>query len=160
MFMALFVVYGFDTAGTFGEETLDAGRQAPRGVLSAIWLAEIVGVVFLLGIILSFKDMGAGIASGQNFGLPIADTLIEQTWVTRGARSTSGSSWRRCTCARSRSRVRRPRLMFSMGRDRRLPLGSLWGHVSPSFKTPGECRRPAVGVPVGDPVPSDRQLFR
>ena len=29
MFMALFVVYGFDTAGTFGEETLDADRQAP-----------------------------------------------------------------------------------------------------------------------------------
>jgi len=38
MFMALFVVYGFDTAGTFGEETVDAGRQAPRGVLAAIWL--------------------------------------------------------------------------------------------------------------------------
>ena len=37
MFMALFVVYGFDTAGTFGEETVDAGRQAPRGVLSSIW---------------------------------------------------------------------------------------------------------------------------
>ena len=33
MFMALFVVYGFDTAGTFGEETVDASRHAPRGVL-------------------------------------------------------------------------------------------------------------------------------
>ena len=47
MFMALFVVYGFDTAGTFGEETLDAGRQAPRGVLSAIWLSGLVGAIFL-----------------------------------------------------------------------------------------------------------------
>ena len=36
MFMALFVVYGFDTAGTFGEETLDASRQAPRGVLWSV----------------------------------------------------------------------------------------------------------------------------
>jgi amino acid transporter len=26
--------------------------------------------------------------------------------------------------------------MFSMGRDRRLPFGSVWGHVSPAFKTP------------------------
>ena len=52
MFMALFVVYGFDTAGTFGEETLDAGRQAPRGVLSAIWISGAVGTIFLLGIIL------------------------------------------------------------------------------------------------------------
>ena len=32
MFMAIFIVYGFDTAGTFGEETIDASRQAPRGV--------------------------------------------------------------------------------------------------------------------------------
>ena len=32
----IFIVYGFDTAGTFGEETVDAGRQAPRGVLSSI----------------------------------------------------------------------------------------------------------------------------
>ena len=39
MFLALFVVYGFDTAGTFGEETVDAGRHAPRGVLAAIWLS-------------------------------------------------------------------------------------------------------------------------
>ena len=36
MFMALFVVYGFDTAGTFGEETIDASRQAPRGVLWSV----------------------------------------------------------------------------------------------------------------------------
>ena len=33
MFMAIFILYGFDTAGTFGEETLDASRQAPRGVI-------------------------------------------------------------------------------------------------------------------------------
>ena len=73
MFMALFVVYGFDTAGTFGEETLDAGRQAPRGVLSAIWLSGIVGAIFLLAVTLSFKDMDAAVASGQAFGFPIAD---------------------------------------------------------------------------------------
>src|SRR5207302_8737263 len=35
MFMALFVVYGFDTAGTFGEETVDASLLDPLGVLSS-----------------------------------------------------------------------------------------------------------------------------
>ena len=59
MFMSLFVVYGFDTAGTFGEETLDASRQAPRGILSAIWLSGIVGAIFLLAIILATPDMTA-----------------------------------------------------------------------------------------------------
>ena len=70
MFMALFVVYGFDTAGTFGEETVDASRQAPRGVLSAIWLSGIVGAIFLLAVILSFQDMHAAIAEGQAVRLP------------------------------------------------------------------------------------------
>ena len=35
--------------------------------------------------------------------------------------------------------------MFSMGRDRRLPLGRVWGHVSPTFKTPANAAV-AVGV--------------
>src|SRR5205823_8218311 len=72
MFMALFVVYGFDTAGTFGEETLDAARQAPRGVLSAIWLSGLVGAIFLLAVTLSFKDIGAAVTEGQAAGFPIA----------------------------------------------------------------------------------------
>ncbi len=75
MFMALFVVYGFDTAGTFGEETVDASRQAPRGVLSSIWLSGIVGAIFLLAVTLSFKDIAAAIAEGQAFGFPIATTI-------------------------------------------------------------------------------------
>jgi amino acid transporter len=37
------------------------------------------------------------------------------------------------------------RLMFSMGRDRRLPLGGMWAHVNPTFKTPANAAI-AVGV--------------
>jgi amino acid transporter len=73
--MALFVVYGFDTAGTFGEETVDASRRAPLGVLSAIWLSGLVGAIFLLAVTLSFKDVNAAIAEAQEFGFPIATTL-------------------------------------------------------------------------------------
>ena len=143
MFMALFVVYGFDTAGTFGEETLDAGRQAPRGVLSAIWLSGIVGAVFLLAIILSFKDMGAAIASGQNFGLPIADTLLANLGdMGKVYLAVILVAVYVCTMAIQGATTR---LMFSMGRDGRLPLGGLWAHVSSRFHTPTNAAI-AVGV--------------
>jgi len=140
-FMALFVVYGFDTAGTFGEETLDASRQAPRGVLSAIWLSGIVGAVFLLAVTLSFKDVGAAVASGQAFGFPIADTIKANLTTTLVGTFTLGDLYLVmilvavyvCTLAIQGATTR---LMFSMGRDRRLPLGRLWGHVNASFKTP------------------------
>ena len=149
MFMALFVVYGFDTAGTFGEETLDASRQAPRGVLSAIWLSGIVGAIFLLAVTLSFTDMAKAVDTGLKFGFPIADTIKENLTFALGG-VTLGDLYLVviliavyvCTLAIHGATVR---LMFSMGRDRRLPLGGTWGHVHPSLKTPANAAI-AVGV--------------
>jgi urea carboxylase system permease len=149
MFMALFVVYGFDTAGTFGEETLDASRQAPRGVLSALWLSGLVGAIFLLAVTLSFQDMAAAVATGQAFGFPIADTIKQNLTFAIGG-ITLGDLYLLviliavyvCTLAIQGATVR---LMFSMGRDGRLPLGGTWGKVNESFKTPANAAI-AVGV--------------
>jgi amino acid transporter len=149
MFMALFVVYGFDTAGTFGEETVDAGRQAPRGVLSSIWLSGIVGAIFLLAVTLSFKDIAAAIKEGQAFGFPIATTIKDNlTYAIGGV--TVGELYLVvilvavfvCTLAIQGATVR---LMFSMGRDRRLPLGGAWGSVNSTFHTPANASI-AVGL--------------
>ncbi len=150
MFMALFVVYGFDTAGTFGEETLDASRQAPRGVLSAIWLSGIVGAIFLLAVTLSFKDVGAAVATGQKAGFPIADTIKDNLTFGLLGSFTLGDLYLVviliavyvCTLAIQGATVR---LMFSMGRDRRLPFGGTWGHVNATFRTPANASV-AVGV--------------
>jgi amino acid transporter len=156
MFMALFVVYGFDTAGTFGEETLDASRQAPRGILSAIWLSGIVGAIFLLAVTLSFKDVGAAVATGQAFGFPIADTILENLPQALIGTFTFGQLYLVviliavyvCTLAIQGATVR---LMFSMGRDRRLPFGGLWAHVSPALKTPSYASV-AVGLLAAVPI--------
>jgi urea carboxylase system permease len=149
MFMALFVVYGFDTAGTFGEETVDASRHAPRGVLSAIWLSGIVGAIFLLAVTLSFKDVDASVKLGQAFGFPIADTIKSNLTFSLGF-GTVGDLYLYviliavyvCTLAIQGATVR---LMFSMGRDRRLPFGGAWGSVSKTFGTPANAAV-AVGV--------------
>jgi len=149
MFMALFVVYGFDTAGTFGEETLDASRQAPRGVLSAIWLSGIVGAIFLLAVTLSFQDVAAAVATGQAFGFPIADTIKQNLTFGIGG-ITLGDLYLIvilitvyvCTLAIQGATVR---LMFSMGRDGRLPFGGTWGKVNETFRTPANASI-AVGV--------------
>jgi len=140
MFMSLFVVYGFDTAGTFGEETIDASRQAPRGILSAIWLSGIVGAVFLLAIILATPDMAAALKDPS----PIS------TAIKSGLGDTFGNVYlfvilaavAVCTLAIQGATTR---LMFSMGRDRRMPLGGIWGSVNTTFKTPANAAV-AVGV--------------
>jgi urea carboxylase system permease len=140
-FMSLFVVYGFDTAGTYGEETLDASRQAPRGILSAILLSGLIGAIFILAILLSAKDLAGEITNAAPF--PIADVIHENM----------GDFWGNiylgvvllavfvCTMAIQGATTR---LMFSMGRDRRMPFGGTWAHVS-GFKTPSNAAI-AVGV--------------
>ena len=153
MFMALFVVYGFDTAGTFGEETIDAGRQAPRGVLWSVAISGIVGTVFLLAVILAIPDIPA--AFKQFF--PIADTITATlTYDIGGTGITVGEVYLFvilvsvfvCTLAIQGAATR---MMFSMSRDRHLPLGSIWGRVNATFKTPANAAI-AVGILAAIPI--------
>ena len=139
MFMALFVVYGFDTAGTFGEETVDAGRQAPRGVLWSVAISGIVGTVFLLAVILAIPDMPAAIAEGQALGFPIATTIQTTLTAEIVAGITVGeiylfvilASVFVCTLAIQGAATR---MMFSMSRDRHLPLGIHLGPGQPDVQ--------------------------
>ena len=154
-FMSIFIVYGFDTAGSFGEETIDATRQAPRGVLSSIWLSGAVGVVFLLAVILSLQDVGAAMEEGLGGGFPIATTINQNLTASIGG-ITVGEIYLLvilisvfvCTLAIQGAATR---MMFSMGRDRHLPLGSVWGTVNERFKTPANAAI-AVGVLAAIPI--------
>jgi len=136
MFMSLFVIYGFDTAGTLGEETNDPQRNAPRGVLWAIGLSAIAGILFLGGTILSIKNLG----NIENIAISTPTSALP-----RIIQDALGTSWGNiylgvvfiavcvCTLAIQSATIR---LMFSMGRDGRLPFGRAWGTVNLTFRTP------------------------
>jgi urea carboxylase system permease len=156
MFMALFVVYGFDTAGTFGEETVDAGRQAPRGVLWSVVISGIVGTIFLLAVILAIPSISEAMKEGQAGGFPIATTIQATLTQEIFGGITVGEVYLFvilvsvfvCTLAIQGAATR---MMFSMSRDRHLPLGSIWGRVSPTFRTPANAAI-AVGVLAAIPI--------
>ena len=149
-------VRGFDTAGTFGEETVDASRQAPRGVLWSVVISGLVGTVFLVAVILAIPDMPAAIAEGQALGFPIATTIQSTLTFEIVAGITVGeiylfvilASVFVCTLAIQGAATR---MMFSMSRDRHLPLGSLWGRVNGTFQTPANAAI-AVGVLAAIPI--------
>ena len=136
-FMSIFILYGFDTAGTFGEETIDASRQAPRGVLSSVLISGAVGVVFLLAIILSLEDIPATMAAGLAGEFPIATTITSNLNSELVGGITVGeiylfvilASVFVCTLAIQGAATR---MMFSMGRDGNLPGSRAWGQVAPA----------------------------
>jgi amino acid transporter len=155
-FMAAFIVYGFDTAGTFGEETLDASRQAPRGVLSSILISGLVGAIFIPAVILATPDISGSMAEGLAGGFPIATTISNAFNKDLIGNLSGGdiylivilASVFVCTLAIQGAATR---LMFSMGRDRHLPFGGVWGHVNTTFRTPANAAV-AVGVIAALPI--------
>ena len=155
-FMSVFIVYGFDTAGSFGEETVDAGRQAPRGVLSSIWISGLVGTVFLLAVILSIQDIPGQMAAGLAGEFPIANTILANLTGELAFGITLGQLYLVvilvsvfvCTLAIQGAATR---MMFSMGRDRHLPFGRVWGNVNQTFRTPANAAI-AVGVLAALPI--------
>ena len=156
LYMSIFILYGFDTAGTFGEETIDASRQAPRGVISSVLISGVVGVVFFLAVLLAMPSTSETIAEGLAGGFPIA-TIITGSLNTEVAAGVSFgeiyllvilASVFVCTLAIQGAATR---MMFSMSRDRRLPGGGVWGQVNGTFRTPANAAI-AVGVLAAIPI--------
>ena len=153
MFMALFVVYGFDTAGTFGEETVDASRQAPRGVLSSIWISG-----HRRRRLPARRHPRRSRASREPSprARPAASRSPRRSPANLHGRLFGGHHVRRALP------VRHPRLglrvhpghpgrgdpadVLDGPRPATCRSGNLWGHVNPTFKTPANAadrgRRP------------------
>ncbi len=132
MLMSLFVVYGFDTAGTLAEETHNPSRAVPRALLIALIGSFFVGGLFLLGAVLAIPADGLAKIMASPTAL---EDIIEQTLpgvsniflvIVTIAVSVCGLS----------VQANAARLLFSMGRDREVPGGKLFGRVSPTLHTP------------------------
>jgi urea carboxylase system permease len=151
MFMSLFVIYGFDTAGTLGEETRDPQRNAPRGVLWSIGLSFFAGLLFLGGTLLSIQDYPKieGIAQGANFLTALPIIIQEALGTFWGDVYLFVVLIAICVCMLAIQSAT-IRLMFSMGRDGRLPGGKIWGTVNPTFRTPMWA---GIGVAVLSAIP-------
>jgi amino acid transporter len=81
MFVGLWALFTFETAGTLGEETLDAQREAPRAILGS-WLVTVLGgICFIALFVLSIPDLPAAMKSAT----PVQDIIhnVLPTWVVK-----------------------------------------------------------------------------
>ncbi len=130
---ASYVLYGFDTAGTLAEETLDPRKKAPRAILQALLAAGSGGLLVLLFALMAVPDLGAPDLGNIRGGLPM---LVKS--VLGG---TTGSLFlcnvifaiSVCTLAVHSGAVR---LMFAMGCDGCLPFSKSLSEVSSKTQTP------------------------
>src|SRR5438105_3122297 len=135
MFMSLFVIYGFDTAGTLAEETKDPRREAPRAIIGSIVGAVIIGGMFLFAMLLAIPNLKDGIKNG--FGpAAIIDANFGNAFSTVFLLVVAAAIFVCCLSIMTST----VRLCFGMSRDGVLPGSKQLSWVHPKLHTPiGSC---------------------
>jgi urea carboxylase system permease len=130
--MPLYVMYGFDSAGSLAEETDDPRRKAPRAVLQALATAGTMGFLLILFGTMAVSD-GAYKTIGSLNGLTGATIdVLGKTWGKIFLADVALAIFVCCLAIHAMS----VRILFAMGRDNNLPGGSRLARVSGSRKVP------------------------
>jgi urea carboxylase system permease len=128
--LASYVMYGFDTAGSLAEETLEPRKQVPRAILLALGACGLLGALLLLFALTAAADLRDPLLAMETGGLPYL------------VRSTLGGFFGNlflwnvvfaivvCALAVHTGAVR---LIFAMARDNNLPfavaMARVWGRT-------------------------------
>jgi len=124
-------MYGFDTAGSLAEETLDPRKNAPPGILRALIAAGVAGFLVILFGEMSTPDIHAK-ALGTS-GLPY---LVKATLGSTIGNLFLIDSLIAITVCSLAVHAGGIRMIFTMGRDNRLPYASSVARVHGKSKTP------------------------
>jgi urea carboxylase system permease len=131
MFMSLFVIYGFDTAGTLAEETKNPRREAPRAILGSVIGAFVIGGIFLYACLLAIPNLGDAI-KGPFGPADIIDANFGNAFSTIFLLVVAAAIFVCCLSIQTST----IRLGFGMSRDGALPGSSLLSKVHPTLHTP------------------------
>ncbi|MHA6784342.1 APC family permease [Pseudonocardia saturnea] len=128
-----YVMYGFDTASSLGEETVDPRRTAPTAILRAVIASFVIGGLILLLCILAAPNLadpnlGLKNGGGQLILLQVLGGTVGTIFLIAIVIAITV-----CALAVHTAAIR---LMFAMARDNALPAGATLARIDPVRKTP------------------------
>ncbi|HEY1976303.1 MAG TPA: amino acid permease [Candidatus Baltobacteraceae bacterium] len=126
----VYIFYGFESAGDISEETLDAQRQVPRAMRSALLYGGIASFVLVLGLLLATPHGGiAPIVNGS------VNTVLAQLppWLQDFFLVMVIVAFFSCGTAVQGAGAR---VAFALARDGALPAGQKIASISPRHHTP------------------------
>ncbi|WP_214369140.1 APC family permease [Pseudonocardia sp. H11422] len=128
-----YVMYGFDTASSLGEETVDPRRTASAAILRAITASFVLGGLILLFGILAAPDLTDPLIGDVAGGLQYIVLLVLGGTLGKIILISIAIAITVCVLAVHTAAIR---MMFAMARDNALPAASALARVDPKHKTP------------------------
>ncbi len=133
LLLPLYTITGFDGSAHASEETVDARRAVPKGILNAVFWSFAFGLLMEISFVLAMPDMNKGAAQGANVffalfaGLPVAAPIKDFLYI--------GIVLSNYLCALA-GLTATSRMVYAFSRDGGLPGHRYWRRVSPKYRSP------------------------
>jgi amino acid transporter len=126
LLQAQYTYTGYDASAHMSEETQNAARGAPRGVIMSIVVSAIFGYILALGVTFAIQDFKTTTASGT---FAVKTIFIESLGATTAKVMLAIIVGAQFYCGMS-SITSASRMMYAFSRDRAVPGHQLWRRLN------------------------------
>jgi amino acid transporter len=133
LLLAQYTFTGYDASAHMTEETHNAARSGPRGIVTSIIVSLFAGWILLIGITFAIQHYSAELSSAT--GVPPAQIFIDAVGVTGGKLLLLTAIGAQLFCGMS-SVTANSRMIYAFSRDGALPGSALWHRVNKRTRTP------------------------
>lgn len=131
LLLVVYTITGFDASAHTAEETRDAAKTVPKGIVSSVIYSIIFGYVMICTFVLVMPDIATGVKQGFGFLDALLSTLPTALKAVLGLGIFLVNFLCGLACLTSCSRM-----MFAFARDGGLPASKLLRKVDRTLKTP------------------------
>ncbi|HEY0692112.1 MAG TPA: amino acid permease [Kribbella sp.] len=133
LLLAQYTFTGFDASAHMTEETHDAARSGPRGIVMSILVSLAAGWVLLIGLTFAIQSYDGALKS--SIGVPPAQIFIDSVGSTLGKVLLLVVIGAQLFCGMS-SVTANSRMIYAFSRDGALPGSKFWHKINPRTRTP------------------------
>src|SRR3954467_9890170 len=133
LLLAQYTLTGFDASAHMTEETRDASRSGPRGIVMSIVVSVVAGWILLVGLTFAIQSYDS--ATGTATGVPPAQIFIDAVGNTGGKLLLLIVIGAQLFCGMA-SVTANSRMIYAFSRDGALPLSHVWHRINPRTRTP------------------------
>jgi amino acid permease (GABA permease) len=133
LLLAQYTFTGYDASAHMTEETRDASRSGPRGIVMSIFVSLIAGWVLLIGITFAIQQQHYALYTGAL--VPPAQIFITAIGATGAKLLLLVIIGAQLFCGMS-SVTANSRMIYAFSRDGALPGSNLWHQVNKRTRTP------------------------
>ncbi|WP_042415116.1 amino acid permease [Streptacidiphilus anmyonensis] len=133
LLLAQYTFTGYDASAHMTEETKDAARSGPKGIVMSILVSLLAGWVLLIGITFAIQDYKGEVGSAT--GVATAQIFMDAVGATGGKLLLLVAIGAQLFCGMS-SVTANSRMIYAFSRDGALPGSRLWHQINPRTRTP------------------------